>query len=102
MKLSTSITAVVALATSLATALPSPGAERRSIGSCWTGQIHSPCNNHTEGCTPDGIKVECRAGEQMVYASMCGLDPNDIQASDTAGCKYYSDWPTDCLIRCPS
>lgn len=24
---------------------------------CWTGQIHSPCNGAQTGCTPDGILV---------------------------------------------
>ncbi|KAI0386703.1 hypothetical protein F5Y04DRAFT_275154 [Hypomontagnella monticulosa] len=38
---------------------------------CWTGEIHSPCNGFTTGCTPDGIMVKCQ-GEQMIWASMCG------------------------------
>ncbi|KAK6085450.1 hypothetical protein SCUP234_02998 [Seiridium cupressi] len=25
--------------------------------SCWTGEIHSPCNGFETGCTEDGIKV---------------------------------------------
>lgn len=24
---------------------------------CWTGNIHSPCNGAAAGCTPDGILV---------------------------------------------
>ncbi|KAI1093137.1 hypothetical protein F5B19DRAFT_451213 [Rostrohypoxylon terebratum] len=40
---------------------------------CWTGEIHSPCNNATSGCTPDGIMVKCQADSgAMIYASMCG------------------------------
>ncbi|KAI1207151.1 uncharacterized protein F4807DRAFT_189035 [Annulohypoxylon truncatum] len=43
---------------------------------CWTGEIHSPCNGATTGCTPDGILVKCEADSgAMIYDSMCGGPP---------------------------
>lgn len=56
-----------ALASSVAAKLPEaavptpgpmgPGETCNPSGICWTGQIHSPCNGATMGCTPDNTKV---------------------------------------------
>ena len=56
-----------ALASSVAAKLPEaavptpgpmgPGETCNPSGICWTGQIHSPCNGASMGCTPDNTKV---------------------------------------------
>ncbi|KAI1418599.1 hypothetical protein F5Y13DRAFT_3157 [Hypoxylon sp. FL1857] len=51
-------------------ALPE-GSAVKPRATCWTGEIHSPCDGATAGCTVDGIMVTCQ-GTQMIFADMCG------------------------------
>ncbi|OTA70180.1 hypothetical protein K449DRAFT_459974 [Hypoxylon sp. EC38] len=60
----------VALSLVSSSALPKDSSTKPRA-TCWTGEIHSPCNGATAGCTPDGIMVKCQ-GEQMIFADMCG------------------------------
>ncbi|OTB07061.1 hypothetical protein M426DRAFT_318426 [Hypoxylon sp. CI-4A] len=75
----------VAFSLASASALPST----RAV--CWTGNIHSPCNGATLGCTEDGIMVKCQ-GESMIYASMC--DPGN----NTFTCTYDADCNAACAM----
>ncbi|KAI1459222.1 hypothetical protein F4805DRAFT_421958 [Annulohypoxylon moriforme] len=57
---------------------------------CWTGEIHSPCNNATTGCTPDGIMVKCQADSgAMIFASMCGGPTGQGSCTYDAACNAY-------------
>ncbi|KAI2639017.1 hypothetical protein GGS26DRAFT_587788 [Hypomontagnella submonticulosa] len=75
----------------LTTALYSASASeisKRQEETCWTGQIHSPCNGFTTGCTPDGIMVKCQ-GTQMIWASMCGGPYPPWNCTYDASCDAY-------------
>ncbi|KAI6089889.1 hypothetical protein F4821DRAFT_230137 [Hypoxylon rubiginosum] len=59
---------------------------------CWSGQIHSPCEGFSTGCTPDGIMVECQASSSaMIYSEMCGCC---AQAKGT--CTYDDNCNASC------
>ncbi|KAI8962908.1 hypothetical protein F5Y11DRAFT_356719 [Daldinia sp. FL1419] len=77
------------LATS--SALPKPIATSKNA-TCWSGQIHYPCNGSTTGCTPDGIMVKCQdTSGAMIYADMCGLG-----SPGKGTCAYDADCNAAC------
>ncbi|KAI1078364.1 hypothetical protein F5B20DRAFT_547881 [Whalleya microplaca] len=63
----------------------------RSNGLCWSGEIHSPCDWFSSGCTPDGILVGCQNNSSMIFSSMC-------DCSGSGGtCTYDSDCNAYCV-----
>ncbi|KAI0179200.1 hypothetical protein GGR52DRAFT_296272 [Hypoxylon sp. FL1284] len=59
---------------------------------CWSGQIHSPCQGFSTGCTPDGILVTCQeSAGAMIYSNMCGC------CGEADGTCTYDD---DCNASC--
>ena len=48
---------IIAIASSAAASSLTAQDSVVSRDTCWTGQIHSPCNGAQTGCTPDGILV---------------------------------------------
>ncbi|KAI1098620.1 hypothetical protein F4804DRAFT_324299 [Jackrogersella minutella] len=77
--------AILSVAVSLASA-----SVLRPRATCWTGEIHSPCNNATTGCTPDGIMVKCQADSgAMIFDAMCGGPNGPWSCTYDASCNAY-------------
>ena len=106
-----------------ASALPK-GSSVISRATCWSGEIHHPCNGATTGCTPDGImvrlsrtttkaqnvpvfanwldfQVKCQeTSDAMIYADTCGLGDQGkgtctYDASCNASCGAQSTYQTN-------
>ncbi|KAI0007836.1 hypothetical protein F4779DRAFT_590411 [Xylariaceae sp. FL0662B] len=89
--LAKSIVLMLPFASSLAAASIINRSQNSSV--CWTGEIHSPCNGATTGCTPGGIMVACEDGTSMIFSSNCNCSGT---GTGQGSCTYDADCNASC------
>ncbi|KAI1389718.1 uncharacterized protein F4822DRAFT_428061 [Hypoxylon trugodes] len=85
-KISAIVLLPVAFSLALATVLPT----RDAAETCWSGEIHYPCDGATTGCTPGGIMVACQSSSNaMIFNSSCGPGTGQGTCAYDADCNAY-------------
>ncbi|OTA91002.1 hypothetical protein M434DRAFT_397563 [Hypoxylon sp. CO27-5] len=63
---------------------------------CWTGEIHSPCNGATAGCTPDGIMVRLKKLHDLIGGAFITMT---ITATHPAGHRVRHEFSGESTVN---